>query len=93
MKTIVFTLIVIGRPLAASSEGVELELALAPTDPATFATHPTGVWQGEVGEGFRPGVQTLSLEAGGAGGLAAFGSQQAHDFALTSDKRNENIKT
>src|SRR6266446_5380951 len=89
MKTIVFTLIVIGSALATSSEGAEVELPLAPSDPAprqtaTFATQPTGIWQGEVGEGFRPGVQTLSLEAGGAGGVAAFGGRQAHDFALTS---------
>src|SRR5712671_3786626 len=89
MKTIVFTLIVIGRSLATSSEGAEVDLALAPTDQvsghtATFANQPTTIWQGEIGEGFRPGVQTLTLEAGGAGGLAAFGSQQAHDFALTS---------
>src|SRR5882762_11624830 len=89
MKTVVFTLIVIGRALARSSEGAEVELALPPTDQvsgrsAKLATQPTGIWQGEVGEGFRPGVQTLSLEAGGAGGLAAFGGRQAHDFALTS---------
>jgi len=57
---------------------------LASGQTATFTTQPTGIWQGEVGEGFRPGVQTLSLEVGGAGGLAAFGSRQAHDFALTS---------
>jgi hypothetical protein len=89
MKTIVFTLIAIGSALATSSEGAEGELAQAPTDPAsghtaTFATQPAGIWQGEVGEGFRPGVQTLSVEAGGAGGFAAFGGRQAHDFALTS---------
>ena len=89
MKTIVFKLIVIGSALATSSEGAEVELARAPTDPtfgqtATFATQPTGIWQREIGEGFRPGIQTLSLEAGGAGGFAAFGGRQAHDFALTS---------
>ena len=89
MKAIVFTLIVFESALATSPRGAEVELALAQTDPvsrhtATFATVPTGIWQGEVGEGFRPGVQTLSLEAGGAGGVAAFGGRQAHDFALTS---------
>jgi hypothetical protein len=89
MTTIVFTLIVIGSALATPSEGAEVDLALGPTDPtfgqtATFPTQPTGIWQGETGEGFQPGVQTLSLETGGAGGLAAFGSRQAHDFALTS---------
>src|SRR2546427_2050010 len=89
MNTIVFTLIFVESALATSSEGAQVELALAPTDPtfgqaAKFATRPTGIWQREIGEGFRPGVQTLSLEAGGAGGFAAFGGRQAHDFALTS---------
>jgi len=89
MKTLEFALIVIGSALARSSEGAEVELALPPTDTvsgptATLATLPTGIWQRAIGEGFRPGVQTLSLEAGGAGGLAAFGGRQAHDFALTS---------
>jgi hypothetical protein len=89
MKTIVFTAIFVGTALATSSEGAEVELALAPAEPTseqteTLPTQPTGIWQGEVGEGFRRGVQTLSLEAGGAGGLVAFGSRQAHDFALTS---------
>ena len=89
VKTIVFTLTLIGSALAASSEGAEVEPSLALTSPAsgpatTFATQATGIWQREVGEGFRPGVRTLSLEAGGAGGFAAFGGRQAHDFALTS---------
>jgi len=89
MNTIVFTLIFVESALATSSEGVQVELAPAPTDPtfgqaAKFATRPTGIWQREIGEGFRPVVQTLSLEAGGAGGFAAFGGRQAHDFALTS---------
>src|SRR5712671_3522816 len=89
MKTIVFTLIVIGSALPTSSEGAEIELALAPTDPtfgqtAKFATQPAGIWQGEVGEGFRSSVETFSTEAGVAVGMAALGSRQAHDLALTS---------
>src|SRR5258707_4939577 len=84
---IAFALMVIGTVLARPSEGSEVALAL--TDrvsghPVTFATLPTGIWQGEIGEGFRPGVHTLSLVAGGAGGLAALRGRQAHDFALTS---------
>jgi len=83
------TLVVIGSVLARSSEGAEVEQSLALTGPAsgpaaTFATQAAGIWQREVGEGFRPGVRTLSLEAGGAGGFVAFGGRQAHDFALTS---------
>src|SRR5258708_13635895 len=83
---IAFALMVIGTVLARPSEGSEVALAL--TDrvsghPVTFATLPTGIWQGEIGEGFRPGVHTLSLEAGGAGGLGAPRGRRAPHFALS----------
>jgi len=42
------------------------------------------IWQEGVGEGFRSTVQTFSVEAGVGVGMAAFGSEQAHDLALTS---------
>jgi hypothetical protein len=42
------------------------------------------IWQGAVGEGFERAAQSLSVEAGGSYGLAAFGSRQRHDLALTS---------
>lgn len=42
------------------------------------------IWQDGVGEGFRSTVQTFSVEAGVGVGMAAFGSTQAHDLALTS---------
>jgi len=44
----------------------------------------TGIWQGGVGERFRSTVETFSVEAGVALGMAAFGSSQAHDLALLS---------
>jgi hypothetical protein len=42
------------------------------------------IWQNGVGEGFLPSAQTFSLEAGVALGMAAFGGEQAHNFALMS---------
>lgn len=42
------------------------------------------IWEGGVGEGFAPGVRSLTFEVGGAIGLAVFGSRQAHDFVLGS---------
>jgi hypothetical protein len=42
------------------------------------------IWESEAGGGFEPGVHTLTLEAGGAYGVAAFGSRQAHHLALGS---------
>jgi hypothetical protein len=42
------------------------------------------IWQNDVGQGFLPTTELLSVEAGAAPGIATFGSQQAHDFALMS---------
>jgi lipid A 3-O-deacylase len=47
-------------------------------------TPAASIWQGDVGEGFRSTVQTVSVEAGVAVGMATFGSRQAHDMALMS---------
>ena len=44
----------------------------------------TNIWQGEVGEGFRSSVQTVSLEMGAAAGFKAFGGEQNHNLALIS---------
>lgn len=44
----------------------------------------SGIWENGTGRGFFPTVQTFSLEAGVAPGVAAFGSKQAHDLALLS---------
>jgi hypothetical protein len=43
---------------------------------------PTGIWSGDVGGGFRPGVQNLDLEAGGGACLALFGSHLNRDLSL-----------
>ena len=80
-------LVIVGTAVATLLEGAEPDVA--PTiqtsgQTLTLAPQPPRIWQGKVGEGFRPGVQTLSLEMGGAGGFAAFGGRQAHDFALDS---------
>src|SRR5258708_30937840 len=80
-------LVLIGTAVATALAGAEPDVA--PTiqtfaQTLTLAPQPPRIWQGKVGEGFRPGVQTLSLEMGGAGGFAAFGGRQAHDFALDS---------
>src|SRR5258706_9493203 len=80
-------LIAIGTAVATTLAGAEPDVA--PTiqtfaQTLTLAPQPPAIWQGKVGEGFRAGVRTLSLEMGGAGGFAAFGGRQAHDFALDS---------
>jgi lipid A 3-O-deacylase len=51
---------------------------------AAFAAPPMGIWQGEIGEGFRSTAQTVSLEAGATTGFQIFGGEQNHDLALAS---------
>jgi opacity protein-like surface antigen len=44
----------------------------------------SGIWEAGIGEGFRCGVQSLTLSAGATYGFAEFGSLQKHDLALAS---------
>jgi lipid A 3-O-deacylase len=80
-------LVVVGAAVATSLEGAEPGLLLPdpPANPGeTLALPPPRIWAGEVGEGFRPDVQTFSIEPGVALGLQAFGGQQVHDLGLLS---------
>jgi len=43
-----------------------------------------GIWDDEVGNGFRAGLQTLGVTLGAAYGLAAFGGHESHDLALAN---------
>src|ERR1035441_8872120 len=61
----------------------------APSDPSpgqadTFALKQKDIWDGDIGQGFRSDVQTLSLQSGAVAGLAIFGSRQEHDLTLLS---------
>jgi hypothetical protein len=79
--------VVIGAAVATSLEGADAGLLLAdpPSLPGeTISVPPPSIWAGEVGEGFRPDVQTFSLEAAVALGVQAFGGQQVHDLSLLS---------
>ena len=42
------------------------------------------IWENGVGEGFRSTTASMSLSGGALGGIACFGSQQAHDIGLLS---------
>jgi hypothetical protein len=83
--TIVFLLNYFQTFPASAQTGV----ALAPLDsasgqPEAFVSRPAPVWQGEVGDGFRSSLETLSLETGVALGVQAFGGEQVHDLVLLS---------
>ena len=49
-----------------------------------IGSQTNGIWLGTVGEGFQRGAQSFAVQFGAAAGLAAFGSEQAHDLALAS---------
>jgi lipid A 3-O-deacylase len=45
--------------------------------------HPE-IWDSDVGDGFRKGVQSISLQTGFMGGVAIFGGRQEHELAILS---------
>ena len=79
--------------LVLATTGICLRAAEAPAGPPAdskpgelLSGEPDAnqIWQGAVGEGFGRSAQSLSVEAGASYGVAAFGSIQQHDLALTS---------
>ena len=71
---------------AAAAVGLQAANASGPAAilQPTVESPTNGIWLSAVGEGFRPGAQSCSVQMGAMAGLAAFGSEQAHDLALTS---------
>jgi len=61
----------------------------SPANPAsdavlTLEATNTSIWQNGIGNGFRPGTQSISLNTSAGYGLKIFGSEQTHDLALAS---------
>lgn len=86
---IVSFLVLAGTAFATASPSAGTDFALAPSDSAPglaggVASQAEGIWQGEVGEGFRPTLETISLEPGVSFGVHAFGGQQIHDLGILS---------
>jgi hypothetical protein len=86
---IVPLLVASGTAFAATSPSPGADFALAPADSAPSqaggaASPSAGIWQGEVGEGFRSTLQTISLEPGASFGVHVFGGQQTHDLGILS---------
>src|SRR5882724_2515117 len=49
-----------------------------------FNPTPGGIWENDVGEGFKSAVQSISFSTGAGYGLKIFGGRQNHDLALAS---------
>jgi hypothetical protein len=66
------------------------ELSASATDKLLSVTESvsnfnnSSIWNSGVGEGFRTGIQNLGVTAGGAYGVAIFGSEEHHHLALLS---------
>jgi len=50
--------------------------------PGELTLDSSGVWQDDVGQGFRKGVSEAGLSLGVGVGMSIFGTTQAHDLAL-----------
>src|SRR6185436_14146846 len=68
---------------AIGHPGAKAQEPLAIARPGVLS-QTNGVWIGALGEGFQRGAQSFAAQFGAAAGLAAFGSDQAHDLALAS---------
>jgi lipid A 3-O-deacylase len=67
----------------------EAQLPAVPTDSLTGEAHTletsnTNIWQNGVGNGFRSGVESVSIALGAGDGVQIFGGRQSHDLALIS---------
>jgi lipid A 3-O-deacylase len=65
----------------------EAQLPAGPADSATDAVHNltsshTNIWPDGIGNGFKAGVQSISLSLGAGYGFQILGSRQSHDLAL-----------
>ena len=73
--------------MAAQPTGIPEEDSpwfVATGDDETLIPKSKTIWQGDVGDGFRSGAQTFSVETGVALGVQAFGGREVHDLALLS---------
>ncbi|MGC9941767.1 MAG: acyloxyacyl hydrolase [Verrucomicrobiota bacterium] len=51
---------------------------------SSLSLSPKSIWENGVGEGFKAGVQSVSLGLGAGYGLEILGSEQSHDLAYLS---------
>ena len=82
--SILITSAIVAR--SADPEGPSLSTTTnsLPQPKAPLELVKPSIWDRAVGDGFRPTVEDLAVEAGVASGVTIFGSRQAHDLALLS---------
>jgi len=78
----VFVILSAGAEVTLGAE--QLASESQPTREPPLISNATSIWEAGVGEGFRPGIQTVGLSTGAGLGVAVFGGSQQHDLALMS---------
>lgn len=68
---------------SSASDSTVLETESSGASVSLERTTPS-LWEKGIGEGFRSSVQSFSVEAGAAKGVAVLGGSQSHDLALLS---------
>lgn len=70
-------------PGVSAFQSSDLTVQAPATRSGELTLDSSGVWQDEVGQGFRKGVSEAGICLGVGVGASMFGSTQAHDLALT----------
>jgi len=70
--------------VALAMLNTQAQAQLLETNGPSSQGQPASIWEGGIGEGFRPDARSMTFSAGANYGIATFGSHQAHDLALTS---------
>jgi hypothetical protein len=50
----------------------------------TLKPSNTSIWQNGIGDGFKPGIQSISFDVGAGYGVEILGGRESHDLALAS---------
>ena len=70
--------------VALAMLNTQAQAQLLETNGPSSQGQPASIWEGGIGEGFRPDARSMTFSAGANYGIATFGSHQAHDLALSS---------
>ena len=69
-------------PVLSTFQSGDLAVPAPATQSGQLTLDPPGIWQDDIGHGFRKGVSEAGLSLGVGVGMSMFGTTQAHDLAL-----------
>jgi lipid A 3-O-deacylase len=68
----------------AQAQSLALPTNSASDEVLTMKASNTSIWQNGIGGGFKPGIQSISFDAGAGYGVEILGGRESHDLALAS---------